>query len=255
MTLQWAAEDSANWGPWLPMLEKAALVGQRICRRRGVFGADAEDFNSWARIRLVENDFAIMRKYRGDSGIDTFLAAVVANLFRDYRNHCWGKWRSSAAAKRGGPLAIALEACVYRDGMSLTAAVEHLRRGPFRQLRARDAATVLASLPRREPRSYHCASSLEMLPSEVQADTSLHEKELAAQRAVVSAALEKALAGLGAEDRLLIQLRFGEGLSVADVARALQLEQKPLYRRIPRILSTLRASPYLVAVDITELVE
>jgi DNA-directed RNA polymerase specialized sigma24 family protein len=44
---------------------------------------------------------------------------------------------------------------------------------------------------------------------------------------------------LANEDQLIIKLRFYEDLSVADVARALNVPQKPLYARITRLLQTL----------------
>jgi RNA polymerase sigma factor (sigma-70 family) len=56
------------------------------------------------------------------------------------------------------------------------------------------------------------------------------------------AVAEAALAALEPEDRTIVELRYREGLSVADVARALGLAQKPLYRRLDRLLAHLRAS-------------
>ena len=43
------------------------------------------------------------------------------------------------------------------------------------------------------------------------------------------------------EDQLIVQLHFAEGNTVADVARALRIEQKPLYRRVERLRVRLRA--------------
>ena len=42
------------------------------------------------------------------------------------------------------------------------------------------------------------------------------------------------------EDRLLLRLRFWQGLSVADIAALLKLEAKPLYRRYERLMRELR---------------
>ena len=44
------------------------------------------------------------------------------------------------------------------------------------------------------------------------------------------------------EDRVIVRMRFWEGESVADIARALGLPQKPLYRRLERTLAALRRS-------------
>jgi RNA polymerase sigma factor for flagellar operon FliA len=53
-------------------------------------------------------------------------------------------------------------------------------------------------------------------------------------------AVERALHQLPAEDQVMLRLRFWEGLSVADVARGLGVPQKPLYRRIERVLGQMR---------------
>ena len=50
------------------------------------------------------------------------------------------------------------------------------------------------------------------------------------------------MAQLDPEDRLIIQLHFLEGMSIADVARGLGLEQKPIYPRIRRLLERLCAA-------------
>jgi hypothetical protein len=42
------------------------------------------------------------------------------------------------------------------------------------------------------------------------------------------------------QDRLVLRLRFDEGMAVAGVAKTLHLDQKPLYRRIERLLFQLR---------------
>ena len=50
----------------------------------------------------------------------------------------------------------------------------------------------------------------------------------------VEAALKKAMEGLGAQDRLVFALRFHDGRTLVDIAKALLLDQKVLYRRVER---------------------
>jgi hypothetical protein len=53
-------------------------------------------------------------------------------------------------------------------------------------------------------------------------------------------ALQTAIGELPPQDRLILRLRFDEALSVAEVAKMMRLEQKPLYRRLERLLAALR---------------
>lgn len=54
--------------------------------------------------------------------------------------------------------------------------------------------------------------------------------------------LGRAWGKLSAEDQLILRMRFERDLPVADVARELHLEQKPLHRRIERLKKELQAA-------------
>jgi hypothetical protein len=58
----------------------------------------------------------------------------------------------------------------------------------------------------------------------------------------VEAALKKAMEGLGAQDRLIFSLRFHDGRTLVDIAKALRLDQKVLYRRVERRVRELHAA-------------
>ncbi len=53
-------------------------------------------------------------------------------------------------------------------------------------------------------------------------------------------ALEKLRSTLAAEDRIILNMFYKDGFKVAQIARALHLDQKSLYRRIDKILRNLR---------------
>lgn len=213
-----------------------------LCRRFGVGGDDVDDVASWVKLRLIEDDYAALRKFRGDSSIRTYLVVVVAALFRDYRAGNWGRWRPSAAALRKGPLAVRLETLVYRDGCTLDQAARTLRASGATDLPDAKLAALLGELPVRGPLRPLPAGEgpLDTLPAAAAADERVAAEESDRQRRAVMTALERVMERLPAEDRLILRLQYWKGLSVADVARALTLPQKPLYRRIERILGQLR---------------
>jgi hypothetical protein len=61
------------------------------------------------------------------------------------------------------------------------------------------------------------------------------EQEFVAKR--VRTALERAKQSLEPEERLILKMRFEDAVPVADIARALHLNQKRLYRTIERMLA------------------
>src|SRR5438874_1527675 len=87
-------------------------------RRRGLFGADADIFASMVKIRLFEDDCAIVRRFREESKFATYLNVIVQHTFGDFCVKRLGKWHASAAAVRAGGIAIELERMVHRDGCS-----------------------------------------------------------------------------------------------------------------------------------------
>lgn len=218
-------------------------VAASLCRRHGLVGDEADDFAGWARMRLVENDFAIVRRFRGESAFTTYLTVVTAMLFRDYRVALWGRWRPSAAARRMGDLAVRLETLVHREGFRLDQAGERLRSEGATELPDRALAELLARLPPRAPLRPTLAGedALAAVAAPELADAPLAAAETDAERRAASDAVLRAVEGLPPEERVIVRMRVWEELSVADIARALGLPQKPLYRRLERIFSRLRA--------------
>lgn len=224
----------------LPWIERAIAA---LCRRNGLRGDEADDFASWAKMKLVDDDYAVLRKFRGESAITTYLTVVLSMLFREYRVAMWGRWRPSAAAQRGGPLAVRLETLVHRDGYTLEQAAEILRDSGETELSTREMAELLAEMPRRGPlRPVEVGdSSLVRIATVEGADRVVVEEERDADRQRASDVLLEAVEELHPEDGLILRMKFWEGMSVADVARALDLPQKPLYRRINAALGALRS--------------
>jgi RNA polymerase sigma factor for flagellar operon FliA len=210
----------------------------RFLARRYRLGADQiDELDSLVRLRMVENDYAVLRRFRQQSTLETYLNIVVQRVFHDYRNHLWGRWRPSAAAQRLGPLALALEELLYRDELTFDEACEVmlLRRQGDRATLARLYPRLPArrGRPRIEPLATAAARpSPAPDPEEAAVDR--------AQQQQLAAAMAAALRGLAAKDRMLLRLRFGEGLTMREIARVLAKGEKSLFKRLAGLLRTMR---------------
>ena len=204
--------------------------------------AEAEDFASHVQLKLVENDFAIVRKFRGESSFSSYLTVVVAMIFRDYRAAAWGRWRPSAAAMKHGPVAVLLENLVYRDGMSFNNAKEVIRSRGYPDTTERQFIEIFRELPRRgKSRPTMVAGDvLATHASKDDADGLLLAKERQEQERIIVQHLARALQSLPQEERLMVKMHVVAGLSVAQVSRTLGVEQKPMYRRLERALRAIR---------------
>ena len=214
-----------------------------VCRRHSVYGADAEDFSSTARLHLLEDDYAVLRRFEGRSSLPTYLTVVITRQFQDWRNAKWGKWRPSAEARRLGPTAVRLETLIVRDGLSLDEAYEQMRTH-HQVTESRQAVEALAArFPIRHKRSFVDEAVIDTLPTALPPpDAVVAGRDAAAVAHDVSGLLATEFRKLPAQDRLILKMRFEDDCPIADIARALRLEAKPLYRRIEKLLTTLRTS-------------
>lgn len=227
-------------------------VAAMACAEHAVEGAEAEDFASFVRMKLMEDDYAAIRRCGRDSKLKTYLAMMVVRQFHDYWRERRGRWRPSAAAERLGPLACELERLVYRTGFTLAQAGEKLRTSGYTVSNA-ELARLLAKLPQRafsRPVEVPAERVLIDTASPIAADAGLEASEEEARQGKLLVALDRAMAQLSSEERMIVRMHFQDRRPLAEVARALRVEQKPLYRRVTWLQQRLRE--YLEDVQIRD---
>jgi RNA polymerase sigma factor (sigma-70 family) len=233
-----SAQDEAQFLAALPIIDD--VTGQ-VCRRHRLTAAEAEEFRSEVRLHFIDRNYEALRRFEGRASLVTYITVVIQHLFLDNRNRAWGRWRPSTEARRLGPLGILLERLVVRDGYSCQQAFEMVRvnhgvhideafrafgekltgRGPTRRMVAEDEA--------REVASNGPGADANILRA---------EQDFLAKR--VQSALDRARQALAPAERLILKMRFDDRIPIADIARALHLDQRRLYRTIERLLAGLR---------------
>lgn len=215
----------------LPTIE--ALV-QMVARQQRMTWAEAEEFASIVSLRLIENDYAILRKFRGGSTLRTYLTVVIARQALDYRDACWGRWRPSRAARRLGRTAVALEKLIVRDGLTF----EDAWRAVPEATEANDPPRLRAFAERLQPRLRRQWLSIDDV-EDLQGGPQDPAHDAIRDRRVENA-LARALHTLSPADSRLLKLRFADGLTISSIARREGLDQASLYRRIATLLRRLR---------------
>src|SRR5258708_33972458 len=73
-----------------------------VCRRNHLDAHEAEEFGAHTKLKLIESNYAILRKFEGRSLFTTYLPTVIQRLFFQYRVPLWGKRRPAPDATRLG---------------------------------------------------------------------------------------------------------------------------------------------------------
>ena len=222
-------------------VEAARTASTRVAARFRLSGADAEDLHGDLWVRLLANDGLVLRGFRHTARIEHFLAAIATNLVIDARRKKQGSWRPSARANRHGAAAIELERLIVRDHLGRDLAVARVMAthpGHEKAALQRLARTLA-------PRCQRTEVGPEALTDHPAPDPSPYQLAARADAARaasrLSQALARALSSMKRADRDMLQWRYVDGHSVAELSSLLRIDQKALYRRFDRLHRDLKS--------------
>jgi RNA polymerase sigma factor (sigma-70 family) len=215
-----------------------------VCHRKRVCGADAEDLEQTVKLKLIDNDYAKLRKFKGESSLFTWVIVVTMRLYIDDRHAKYGKWHPSAIANRSGPLSILLEQLTVRDGYTFDEACEIIQTNYRVDVTREELERRWKALPVRERRRL---VSDDVLISHASNDPSpdeiamRHEHDVEIER--LFEALREETQGLESnEDRLIVAATL-DGQPLLAVGRLLgydAAQQKQLFPKRIKLFDRLR---------------
>ena len=227
------------------LLDHLDLVDQivrTVGRRRHLSSTERDDFASFVNLRLVDDNYAILRKFQSRSTLWTYLATVIERLSLDFCAQRWGRWRPSAMADRLGPVAVLLEQLVTRDLHTIEEAMEIVRTNHDVALDDGELRSIWEQLPVRI-RATEVGEEAAAAVSGAENSESIIE-DADRRRAIgrLQHALAEAFAQIDVQDRVLIALRFDQDLSVAEIAKLTGSSAPTLHRRLDRSVKQLRSA-------------
>jgi len=227
---------------YLENLRTIERIAAFVAHRNHLNPDDAGEFTQEVRVRLIDDDYAIIRKFESRSSFSTYLTTVILRLFQQWRTEMWGKWRPSAEARRLGDKAMTLERLLTRDGFTFEEAVNVLTTPAASPYTRAELESIYLRLPLRTPRPVLVSdeSAPEIIANGAESDdrVEMHDRERAARN--VAAAVDRLLETMEPEDRLILQLRFWQALKVPEIAQRLRMEQKKIYKRLDRLFVAMR---------------
>lgn len=228
---------------FLENLRTIEKIASFVARRNHLNTDDSGEFVQEVRVRLLDDDYAIIRKFEGRSEFSTYLTTVIKRLFQAWRTELWGKWRPSAEAKRLGDKAIALERLLTRDGYTFAEAVSELTTPANSPYTLAELEAIYVRLPLRNPRPMLVSDEVTpegMIAIDAEADdrVEMHERECIARK--IAEAMDRLIKTLDADDQLILQLRFWQALKAPEIAQRLRMDQKKVYKRLDKLFPAMR---------------
>ncbi|MFN7976584.1 MAG: sigma-70 family RNA polymerase sigma factor [Vicinamibacterales bacterium] len=201
----------------------------------------ADELRSRVMVHLTSNDYGVLRRWRGDSTLHTYLVTVVGNVYLDLRNQEWGKAKPPAVARREGPVAMLLWRLTHRKRLSFDEAVSLMLTQYEVTATREDLWAMFQQFPPARGRYFVDVNELaDREQPGGEADVLVQQRDLDTLASRVDRALAKALDGLTADDQLILKLFFCDGVTRAGIARIMQLDQQRLYPRFLKLLETLQ---------------
>lgn len=228
-----------------------------VCHRNRIGRDEGEEFGSYVKFKLIETNYAIIRKFEGRSSFSTYMTTVIQRMFFQYRVQMWGKWRPSAEAKRLGDKGITVERLLSREGFTYAETMAILTCGHDAAFTVAEIEAIYVRLPVRQPRPV-LVSGIEKTENGpcVETEDDLFSNERGKAARSTAAVIDAIMATMAAEDQMILRMRFWGGRKVPEIGRALGLESKRLYKRIDKLLTQLRlalADEGIAASDVFEL--
>ena len=257
-TLQEELRSSNGPAAWEAFLRQHSPILYQAGRAHSDDEDDAADCFLYICEQLSRNNFRRLLKFKpeGRASFNTWLRVVARNLCFDWHRSHTGRRRAFKSIQFLSQLELEVYDCRFERGLSEEETLQHLR-SAFPNLSAsqlveaeRRIEQTLSSRQRwilstRRKQAFNAIETLSTEEGEDSsaqiADTRLDQESLIAMQEQ-QAQLKKCVASLPKNERLILQLRFEEGLTLDEIARLTSLgDAQRVHRHIGSILETLRA--------------
>ena len=219
----------------LPVIDAAIKVA---CRRHEILDDQAEEFASHTKLKLIENDYHLIRSFQGKSSFRTYLFTVINRIFIDWLRMMKGRWRPSEYAKRLGQMGIKLEELMARKKLSYQEAcyaikINHgvnIDSREFRKL-ADKISKQLSTNPRQVDIPLEKINNSESTLKDPVIDKNSQEI-----REKIVSIIKDVSESLEANDKLILKMHFHDNLGISVISRILKQKRHGVDARLKFIL-------------------
>lgn len=213
---------------------------------------EALELNNTVLDKLRERNFRVLRNFKGNARITTYITAIISNQAVDLVRKKKGRGREKERAIKIGDLGVKIYDMVVAAGMDTATAYEELKDKSGFKGTLRDMEALVEKIKgKKKPAGDQPAKTgiRSMDTGEVIiADSRKNPEELAieAQREEKLAEIINAVVSqLSGEERLILRMRFPvsgdeEPKDIDRISRLLGISKKAVYNRVSRVLKKCR---------------
>lgn len=221
-------------------LEALPAILRVLGREKRLSPEELEDLRSDIQVKLLEDDYRVLRRWDSRASLKGYLAIVLYNIWHDRVRGEKGKVVVSAAARRLGPPAPELEVLLGRQGLTFEEAYQAIK-PRFPGLSRGEAEEIATQINPRPSRSFESVTGVTPLPDpEPTAEERLEQREKLGKKRKALALMDRLLSELPEQDCVLLVRAHAEGVKFSRISRSLGLDQRSLYRHNERLLTKLR---------------
>ena len=224
----------------------------RLCgaASRAFTPVEADEFDSYVKAKLCEDDYRRIRAYEGRNGasMKTFLAAVISRLSLDFKDRLWGRYRPTENAKRRGSDAVLLER-LLREHHSCDEAYEIMRTNHGLPLERHEFDDLIRHVnPRLRTRAYSALPAVATAPDPAPSpEDSVVLIQMLERYCALLQELRRICGKLEPQDALILKYRFEDDRRAGDIEELLghrrsKVRGKSVFRRLEHLADRLRRS-------------
>lgn len=206
------------------------------CRKRFPLNEDeALECSNCVYEYLVKDDYACLKKFKGNSKFTTFLYPIINNLSIDCHRKKYGRKRVPKSIEKLGPLHISIYKLVCFKRYTVDEVYEILRMGEQFDGAYEDYEKVVAPIQEKG-----CHKDPRFSSMDNPDDSKIHlevvlAKQKPEKRILAGRVARKAIEELSDEDRTLTRLVWESGKSAAAAARVLGISAQTARKRLKKI--------------------
>lgn len=215
-----------------------------ISYNKGLKEEEVEEFKSEVMLKLCENDYKILREYKGKSSFKTYIIVVISRIYIDLLRKKIGRWRASKVAEVYGETGRLIEELIYKKGYSISEACKVLSYNYGIKISEEEIEEITKNIyPKENINKVDFKEIKDSIKSaDLYPDKEMEVEEREAKRYAIERIIKEEIEKLSDIDKLIIKLKFESNISTNRISKALGISNFLLKKKIKEIMELLKES-------------